>query len=79
MPTFPFTVDDEPQSTTEHMLTPVQILQNAGLDPATHYLIELIGHEQRSYQATPAEPIHMHQKMRFISVSTGPTTVSSAR
>jgi hypothetical protein len=33
MPTFQYTVDDEPQSTTEHTLTARQILQNAGLDP----------------------------------------------
>ena len=38
-PTFDYTVDGEAQSTTEHVLTPTQILQAAGVDPATHYLV----------------------------------------
>jgi len=72
-------LDDEPQETTERVLTPTEILQNAKpypIDPATHYLIQLEGHEQVSYQGNPNEPIHMHEQMRFISESTGPTPVS---
>ena len=76
MPTFNYTVDDEPQSTTAHVLTPIQILTNAGVDPAIHYLVQLEGNHKVSYQDKPSEPIHMHEHMKFISVSTGPTTVS---
>jgi len=76
MPTFNYTVDDEPQSTTEHVLTPVQILQNAGIDPASHYLVQIEGNHRTSYQDKPNAEIHMHQHMKFISVSTGPTPVS---
>lgn len=75
-PTFEYTVDDEPQTTQEHILTPVQILQLAGIDPATHYLVQVIGQHQESYQNDPNREIHMHQHMRFISVPTGPATVS---
>ena len=76
MPTFEYTVDDEPQTTTEHTLTPNQILQKAGIDSGAHYLVEIEGQHQESYQNKPDEPIHMHQHMKFISVFNGPTTVS---
>lgn len=75
-PKFDYTVDGEPQSTTEHILTPTQILQRASIDPATHYLVQIIGNKQESYQNKPNEPIHMHEHMKFISVATGPTPVS---
>ena len=74
--TFDYTVDDEPQSTSEHTLTPDQILTRAGIDPATHYLVQIIGHTQQSYKDTPNEPIHMHEHMKFVSVFTGGTPVS---
>lgn len=73
---FEYTVDDESQSTTELALTPVQILEQAGIDPANHYLIEIRGDTQKSYEDEPDTEIHMHEKMKFISVSTGPTPVS---
>jgi hypothetical protein len=74
-----FTLDDEPQTTTERILTPTAILRNAKphpLDPATHYLIQIVGHEQISYKDKPNEEIHMHEHMKFVSESTGPTGVS---
>ena len=76
MPTFKYTVDDEPQTTTAHELTPTQILENAGVDPASHYLVQLEGNHRISYQDKPNQEIHMHEHMKFISVSTGPTPVS---
>lgn len=75
-PVFDYTVDDEPQTTTEHTLTPTAILRNAGIDPATHYLVEIVGNTQKSYKDTPNEPIHMHEHMKFVSVFTGSTAVS---
>lgn len=75
-PRFDYSVDDEAQSTTEHVLTPTQILQAAGIDPATHYLVQIIGNKKESYEGKPDEPIHMHEHMKFISVATGPTPVS---
>lgn len=76
MPAFQFTVDDETFSTQEHVLTPVQILQLAGIDPATHYLVEIHGNHQESYKDRPNESIHMHQHAKFVSIFTGETTVS---
>ena len=75
-PEFEYTVDGEPQTTSQHVLTPVQILQAAAIDAASHYLVEIVGNTQKSFQDKPNEPIHMHQHMKFISVATGPTPVS---
>jgi hypothetical protein len=71
-----YTVDDEPESTTSKVLTPSQILTNAGIDPASHYLVQLQGQHQISYKDTPDVEIKMHEHMKFISISTGPTPVS---
>jgi hypothetical protein len=76
MPNFHYTVDDEPQSTSEHTLTARQILQNAGIDSVTHYLVEIDGQHQKPYKDNPDEDIHIHQKMKFISIFNGPTPVS---
>lgn len=76
MDVFHYTVDDEPQTTPEHVRTATQILQQDGIDPATHYLVQIKGKDQESYQGRAEEPIHMHEHMRFVSVSTGPTPVS---
>jgi hypothetical protein len=71
-----YTVDGEKQTTNERELTPVQILSNAGIDAATHYLVQIEGQHKISYQGNPQTEIHMHEHMKFISVSTGPTPVS---
>lgn len=71
-----FTVDGETVETTEHELTPVQIMQLAGVDPETHYLKEIQGQHQVSYKDTPNEPIHVHNNQRFITNSLEPTPVS---
>ena len=71
-----YTVDDEPQSTTSKVLTPRQILTDAGIDTATHYLVQLQGQHQISYKDTPDVEIKMHEHMKFISIATGPTPVS---
>ena len=71
-----YTVDDEPQSTTSKVLTPRQILTDAGIDAATHYLVQLQGQHQISYKDTPDVEIKMHEHMKFISIATGPTPVS---
>jgi hypothetical protein len=72
-----YTVDGEPQQTTERTLTPRQILSSAGIDPQTHYLVEVRSeHDHVSYEGRPDEPIHVHPNQRFVSVSTGPTPVS---
>ncbi|MBZ5538444.1 MAG: hypothetical protein LAO31_21065 [Acidobacteriia bacterium] len=76
MHTITYTVDDEPQTTTSHELNANQILSSAGIDIASHYLVQIEGHQRESYQNKGDQPIHMHEHMKFISVSTGPTPVS---
>ena len=71
-----FSVDDEPVETTEHSLTPRAILVLAGIDAENHYLVQIDGREQRSYQDAPDTPIEVHKDEKFISVATGPTPVS---
>jgi hypothetical protein len=74
-----YTVDDEPQETTEKVLTPRQIMAQAKpkpIDPDTHYLVQIQGKHQVSYEGKPDEEIHMHEKMRFVSIALGPTPVS---
>lgn len=71
-----FEVDSEPLKTDSHVLTPVKIMGLADVDAQTHYLVQIKGQHQESYQNKPDEQIHMHPKMKFITVSTGPTPVS---
>jgi hypothetical protein len=71
-----YSVDDEPQETSERTLTAEQILRNAGLDPATHYLVQLEGAHQVSYKDNPSATIHLHEHQRFVSNALGPTPVS---
>ena len=72
-----FKVDDERFETTKSELTPRNILEVAGLDPAQHYLVLVKGGKpDTSYETTPDVPIRLHPGMEFASVFTGPTHVS---
>ena len=68
-------VDNESQTTTEATLTVGQILKNAGLDPSSHYLIELQGDHQVEHKDIN-ESIRVHEKEKFISIFHGPTPLS---
>jgi hypothetical protein len=70
-----YTIDDEPESTLATVLTPDQIMSDAGIDPKTNYL-EQIFPEHKSYKDTPDEKIEMKDGMRFITKPTGPMPVS---
>lgn len=71
-----FEVDDEHLETTEHELTPVQIMTLAKIDPETNYLVEIEGHRQISLKDRPNDPVELHDGSKFVSVSTGPTPTS---
>jgi hypothetical protein len=73
-----YLVDGEKEETKHHRLTPIAILELAKVDPKTHYLIRLGEERQQpvSYKDSPTTPIHMHQHMKFITGSLGPTPVS---
>jgi|HubBroStandDraft_1064217.scaffolds.fasta_scaffold85073_2 hypothetical protein len=75
-----FRVDGEPYTTNAEELTPNQIIKEfAGKDPATHYLVQIRGHEKTSYQGVGDVPIKLHDGERFQVISTGPTPVSDRR
>lgn len=71
-----YKVGDEPQTTDKHELAPRAILNQAGYDPETHYLMLIEGHQKDSYKDRPDEPIHLRPHMRFIPISCAPTPVS---
>jgi hypothetical protein len=71
-----YTVNDEPQSTSQKEMTPVQIMEKAGIDPAHNYLVLIEGNHKKSYQDNPQEIINMHEKMKFITNFMGPKPVS---
>ena len=70
------TVDLKTVTTTARELTPAQIMDLAGIDPATHFLIEVEGREQKSLEGQNSTPLHLHERMKFVSASTRPTPVS---
>lgn len=74
--TFTITVDGEPIEVAEHELTPAEIMARAGIDASTHYLVEVEGRDQKSLQGKNDVPIHIHEGLKLVSVSTGPTPVS---
>jgi hypothetical protein len=74
--TIEFFVDGEKFETPTHELTARQILELAGVDPGTHYLVLIQGRHQIPYKNDPDAEIRLHEGIEFISVSTGPTPVS---
>jgi hypothetical protein len=72
-----FKVDGEPYTTLAKELTPNEIIKDfAGKDPASHYLVQIQGHEKISFEGRGEVPIKLHDGMRFQVISTGPTPVS---
>lgn len=71
-----YQLDDEPESTIAKVLTPTQILSDAGFDPKTNYLEQLIGHNIESYKDNPDAEIEMNDGMRFLTKPIGPMPVS---
>jgi hypothetical protein len=74
-----FEVDDEEYSTTEIELTPVEILDKAGLKSDQYYLKQIIGHQEIPYKDKETELISMLHHPKFISCKKGPATVSFNR
>jgi len=74
-----YTVDEEPETSTESKLSANQILANAGLTPVTdYYLVEFdsAGNEI-SHKDTPDAPIQLKcPGSKFVSVFKGETPVS---
>jgi hypothetical protein len=73
-----YSVNDEPQWTTEKELTPVQIMKDAGIDPDKNYLSEIKEHQKpESFKDEPNKHIHMHDGIKFITTFVGPKPVSN--
>jgi len=75
-PVFHYTVDGEEQSTSDHTMTAIQIMERAGVDPNSHYLVQMVGNNRVSYKDNPSEQIKMHNHMVFFTNSLGSTPVS---
>jgi hypothetical protein len=59
-----------------HELTPTRILNNAGLDPTMHYLVQLQGNHRESYQNRPDATIRVDEHMNIHLGFDRPTPVS---
>ncbi len=73
-------VDGERHEVKKRDTTPNEIIREFGgaLDPSTHYLVRIKGHEKISFQGKGNEPIRLHNDERFQIISIGPTPVSDA-
>ncbi|MFE9682685.1 hypothetical protein [Streptomyces sp. NPDC006285] len=69
-------VDEEPVSGVPRHTTPNEILQLAGIDSATHYLVRVKGRRRDSFKDQGDEEITVHERETFVSVFTGPTPTS---
>jgi len=76
---FHYTVDGEPETTDQNNLTPVHILEAAGVDPVSDYYLVLVNPDgsQVSFKDRPNEPIEMKcPGLKFISVYKSATEVA---
>jgi hypothetical protein len=71
-----YSVNGEPQWTMEKELTPVKIMEAAGVDPSQNYLVEIKEHKPESFKDDPNKIIHMHNGLKFITNFMGPKPVS---
>lgn len=71
-----FKVDGERITVRTQRMTPNEILLKAGIDPASHYLVEIKGRDQTSYEGQGDVEIRVHDGDKFVSVSTGATPTS---
>ena len=63
-----YTVDGEPQSTTDEEMTPRDIMGDAGVDPQTHFLTEIDGGIRRPHRDDLDRPLRMREQMQFVTV-----------
>lgn len=71
-----YTVDGEKQITLKHLLTAGQIMENAKVDPATHYLIRLLHGGGEEKYLDNSTVIHLHDRMAFLTALTGGAPLS---
>jgi hypothetical protein len=71
--TVTITLDNEPLPDVPRDTTPNAILNLAGIDSTSHYLVRIEGRHQESYAGRGDTEITVHENEVFVSVSTGPT------
>jgi len=71
-----FTVDGKSLSTSQKELTVGEILDLAGKDHSTHYLVEKKGKRERVEYHNIDEPVKIHKGSEFVTAFTGETPVS---
>ncbi|MER6421923.1 hypothetical protein [Streptomyces sp. NPDC001137] len=69
-------LDEEQVSGVPQHTAPNEILQLAGIDPATHYLERVNGRHRESFKDEGDKDITAYEREKFVSVFTGPTPVS---
>lgn len=60
-----YTVAGKPQSTEHSEMTPIQILEHAGVSHDEYFLVEIEGDKRESYHDRPHHHIHMHDGQVF--------------
>ena len=74
--TFTVTVDGEPVEVSRKGVTARAILEIAGLDPATRYLIEKHGNQTISYKGKADSEVKVHQNQVFLTGRCGAVPVA---
>lgn len=75
-PAVEFTIDGETFLSEERELVAGDILQLAGKDPATHYLVEVRGQRERHEYKDSSKIVKVHPGSKFVTIFTGSTPVS---
>jgi hypothetical protein len=76
-PLVQFKTDGEDYKTHAETLTANDIIKDfAGLDPETHYLVRIEGHDKESFEGKGDAIIKMRDHLKFQVICKGPMTVS---
>lgn len=69
-------IDGEEHRVADRGWTADELLVLAGVAATQHYLVEIKGKKQESYQGRGSAVLHLQKGDAFVTVFTGPTTVS---
>lgn len=76
---FTILIDGESFEIPKKRMTANEILALGEISPNEHYLVEIKGKYQDSFEDKGDEEIHLHEGAKFISVFVGPTPVSDTQ
>lgn len=72
-------IDGDPFEAPEKTMTANEILSLGGLSADDHYLVEIKGRHQDSFEGRGSQEVHLHEGSKFISIFTGPTPVADSQ